>query len=140
MFKIVWGIQMLQKNKHIIINGKSSIITYSQSHANAKVNLYSKKSIKVIEWLLKGKNTNFKYPEGITTLKMLNSWDERDIGIRRVANYISEIRKVVPTSIILTFRHIGKHQQYYGLIKSGNNINILEDLKNNILDRLSKEV
>ncbi len=72
-------------DKPVLINGMDSRIFYRKSKSNKKdkVNIYTSEMIVIIDELLKGSETNFKYPDGITTLKTLTSWDEKDLKIKR---------------------------------------------------------
>ena len=115
------GFDMKSLNdKLVLINGRHSRIFYRQTKSNKKdrVNIYTSEMIVIIDELLKGSETNFKYSDGITTLNTLTSWDEKDLKIKRLSNKIIELRKIIPKSAILTFRDYYNHKDEwkYGVI------------------------
>ena len=80
------GFNMKSLNdKPVLINGIPSRIFYRKSKSNKKdkVNIYTSEMVLIIEELLKGSESNFKYSDGITTLNTLTSWDEKDLKIKR---------------------------------------------------------
>jgi len=130
---------MREHKKTLLINGVESEIFYRQSRATKAPQVYTKDVLKVINELLKSKDSSLKYTEGITTFNTLTSWDERELGIKRVSNKIIEIRKLMPKSALLTFKPIGEKEWRYGVIKSDENIKFLEDLQASIIKQVFKQ-
>lgn len=119
------------KKEIIKINGRDGRIEYKDSKSK-EAPAFNRNTIKVINELLKGSDNPFYYDEGITTLKTFNDWDEKKIGVSRVANYIAELRKVVPDGYILTFKYLPIYKGkkcVYGLLKDKRAIKFLENLK-----------
>ena len=125
----------------ILINGRKSKIRYreSKSHKKDIVKIYTLEMLIIIDELLKGSESNFKYLDGITTLNTLTSWDEPRLKIKRLSNKIIELRKVIPKSAILTFRDFNnsKDEWKYGVIKDQEVINFLVSLKQKILNKIT---
>lgn len=124
----------------MLINGRESIIFYrkSRSHKKDKVKIYTLEVLTIIDELLKGSESNFKHPQGITTLNTLTSWDEKRLRIKRLSNKIIELRKITPKSAILTFRDFNnsKDEWKYGVIKDDEVIKFLRNLKKEILVKI----
>ena len=136
------GFDMKSLNdKLVLINGRHSRIFYRQTKSNKKdrVNIYTSEMVLIIEELLKGSETNFKYPDGITTLNTLTSWDEKELKIKRLSNKIIELRKIIPKSAILTFRDYYNHKDEwkYGVIKDYEVILFLQKLKQEIITKIT---
>ena len=136
------GFDMKSLNdKLVLINGRHSRIFYRQTKSNKKdrVNIYTSEMIVIIDELLKGSETNFKYPDGITTLNTLTSWDEKELKIKRLSNKIIELRKIIPKSAILTFRDYYNHKDEwkYGVIKDDEVILFLQKLKQEIITKIT---
>lgn len=131
----------LPNNTVITINGRESKVRCreSRSHKKEDVKIYTAEMVNIIEELLKGCDTNFKYPSGITTLNTITSWDEKRLDVKRLSNKILELRKVVPKSAILTFRDFNnsKDEWKYGVIKDEEVIIYLQNLKNEILTKIT---
>ena len=124
------------QKKIVIINGKEAIITYKDTKSKQKDRVrFNKDTIKVIDELLKGSNSSFKYPNGITTLNTFNDWDEKRLKVVRIANHITELRKVMPNGWIITFKYLGDRNRY-GLIKDKRAIRFLQNLKQKIMSEL----
>ena len=136
------GFDMKSLNdKLVLINGRHSRIFYRQTKSNKKdrVNIYTSEMIVIIDELLKGSETNFKYPDGITTLNTLTSWDEKELKIKRLSNKIIELRKIIPKSAILSFRDYYNHKDEwkYGVIKDYEVILFLQKLKQEIITKIT---
>ena len=136
------GFDMKSLNdKLVLINGRHSRIFYRQTKSNKKdrVNIYTSEMIVIIDELLKGSESNFKYSDGITTLNTLTSWDEKDLKIKRLSNKIIELRKIIPKSAILTFRDFynSKDEWKYGVIKDYEVILFLQKLKQEIITKIT---
>jgi len=127
----------MRNDTPVLINGRDSKIFYreSRSHRKDKVNIYTAEMITIIDELLKGCKSDFKYPKGITTLNTLTSWDEPRLKVKRLSNKIIELRKIVPKSAILTFRDFNnsKDEWKYGVIKDAEVVAFLTKLKLEIL-------
>jgi hypothetical protein len=103
----------------IKINGKDAIILYKSSKSQYKDRVkFNKDTIKVIDELLKGSDNIFVYKYGLTTLNTLNDRDEVRLDINRIANHITELRKIVPNGWLITFRYTSDKKSRYGLVKS----------------------
>ena len=125
----------------ILINGNKSKIFYRESRSNKKddVKIFTLEMVTIIDELLKGSESDFKYLDGITTLNTLTSWDEPRLEIKRLSNKIIELRKVIPKSAILTFRDFNnsKDEWKYGVIKDQEVINFLVSLKQKIVNKIT---
>ncbi|KLE00939.1 hypothetical protein [Aliarcobacter butzleri] len=131
----------MKKETPILINGRVSKLRYRESRSNKKddVKIFTLEMVTIIDELLKGSESDFKYLHGITTLNTLTSWDEPRLKIKRLSNKIIELRKVIPKSAILTFRDFNnsKDEWKYGVIKDREVINFLVSLKQEILNRIT---
>jgi len=131
----------MKNDKPILINGNESKIFYRESRSNKKddVKIFTLEMVTIIDELLKGSESNFKYLDGITILNTLTSWDEPRLKIKRLSNKIIELRKVTPKSAILTFRDFNnsKDEWKYGVIKDREVINFLVSLKQEILNKIT---
>lgn len=131
----------MKNDKPILINGNESKIFYRESRSNKKddVKIFTLEMVTIIDELLKGSESNFKYLDGITTLNTLTSWDEPRLKIKRLSNKIIELRKVIPKSAILTFRDFNnsKDEWKYGVIKDQEVISFLIALKLEILNKIT---
>ncbi|MFA6788184.1 MAG: hypothetical protein WC149_04345 [Arcobacteraceae bacterium] len=130
----------MKKGTPILINGRESQIFYRESRSNKKdnVKLNTLEIVTIIDELLKGSESNFKHPKGITTMNTLTSWDEPRLKIKRLSNKIIELRKIIPKSAILTFRDFNnpKDEWKYGVIKDDEVIFFLRNLKKRILSTI----
>lgn len=127
-----------QRNKIVKINGKEAVIFYRSSRSNQKEQpkIYNEDTLKVVNELLKGSESDFKYDRGITTLSTFNDRDEERLDINRVANHIGELRKVIPHGWLITFKYVGDRKNRYGLEKKKRAIKFVENLKADIETRL----
>lgn len=130
----------MKKGTPILINGIDSKIRYreSRSHKKDEVKIYTLEMVTIIDELLKGSESDFKYPKGITTLNTLTSWDERELKVKRLSNKIIELRKIIPKSAILTFRDFNSSEDEwkYGVIKDDEVIRFLKKLKQEIISKI----
>jgi len=116
-------------NEIVIINGKEAVIYYRSSKSNQKEEpKFNRDTIKVIDELLKGSDNSFLYDDGITTLNTFNDRDEVRLDINRIANHITELRKVIPHGWLITFRYLSDKKRRYGLEKKKSAIKFLENL------------
>lgn len=124
----------------VLINGRESKIRYreSKSHKKDEVKINTLEMVTIIDELLKGCESDFKYLKGITTLNTLTSWDEPRLKIKRLSNKILELRKIIPKSAILTFRDFNnsKDEWKYGVIKDLEVIEFMKKLKQSILTQI----
>jgi len=132
----------MKNNTPIMINGKESKIfcSESRSHKKDKANIYNFEMITIIDELLKGYESDLKYPRGITTLNTLTSWDEPRLRIKRLSNKILELRKILPPNTILTFRDFNnsKDEWKYAVKKDNDIIFSIVYLKKKILQEIDK--
>jgi hypothetical protein len=129
------------RNDIVLINGKKAIIYYRSSKSKEKEKTkFNRDTIKVIDELLKGSDNSFLYDNGITTLNTFNDRDENRLDINRVANYIKELRKVIPNGWLMTFRYLSEKKRRYGLKKEKGAIKFLENLKAKIEAELSSKL
>ena len=125
------------QKKIVTINGKEAIIFYRSSKSKQKdITKFNKDTIKVIDELLKGSNSSFRYPNGITTLNTFYDWIEKQLSVTRIANHITELRKVIPNGWLITFKYVGERKKRYGLIKDKRAIKFLQSLKQKIMSEL----
>jgi len=102
-------------------------------------NLYTLQMLNIIEALLKGADSNFIYPKGITTLHYITSWDEKQLNVKRLSNRIIRLRRELPQSCLLTYRPLGNDEEWrYAVIKNNENIKALKELRKIILKKLGK--
>lgn len=124
----------------VLINGRESKIRYreSKSHKKDEIKINTLEMVTIIDELLKGCESDFKYLKGITTLNTLTSWDEPRLKIKRLSNKILELRKIIPKSAILTFRDFNnsKDEWKYGVIKDLEVIEFMKKLKQSILTQI----
>lgn len=134
---------MREHKEIVLINGINSEIFYRKSRATKpkSFNLYTLEMLNIIEALLKGSESNFMYPKGITTLHYITSWNERELELgKRLSNRIIRLRDELPESCLLTYRPLGKNEEWrYSIIKTAENIKALQDLQENILKKLGKK-
>lgn len=133
---------MREHKSIVLINGIESEIFYRKSRAMKSQNfkLHTLKMLNVIEALLKGADSSFMYPKGITTLHYITSWNEKELKVKRLSNRIIRLRRELPQSCLLTYRPLGKDEEWrYTVIKTAENIKALQDLQENILKALGKQ-
>ena len=133
---------MREHKSIVLINGINSEIFYRKSRATKpkSFNLYTLEMLNIIEALLKGCENNFMYQGSITTLNYITSWNERELNVKRLSNKIIRLRDELPQSCLLTYRPLGKNEEWrYSIIKTAENIKALQDLQENILKKLGKK-
>jgi hypothetical protein len=127
----------------VMINGANSEIFYRKSRATKpkSFNLYTLEMLNILDALLKGSENNFMYPKGITTLHYITSWNEKELKLgKRLSNRIIRLRDELPQSCLLTYRPLGKNEEWrYSIIKTAENIKALQDLQEKILKYLGKK-
>lgn len=131
---------MKQDNQIVIINGKKAKMLFNKSHADDftidKANI---QTVELIDALLMGADSSLKYSEGITTMRTLTTLDGFMMRLTRISNHIGIIRFYLPTNSVFTFKIVGEPLPRYGVAKSKENINALQDLRENILKKLGKQ-
>ncbi len=135
----------MREHKSIVtINGVDSEIFYRKSRATKpkSFNLYTFEMLNILDALLKGRESSIMYPKGITTLHHITSWNERELEVKRLSNKIIRLRGELPQSCLLTYRPLGKNEEWrYSIIKTVENIKSAEELRERIVKAIeSKDV
>jgi len=124
----------------VIINGKKAKIHHNKSYADDftidKANI---QTVGLIDVLLMGADSSLKYSKGITTMRTVSTLDGFNMNLTRISNHIGIIRFYLPTNSVFTYKVVGEKLPKYGVAKSQANIKALQDLKENILKKLSKK-
>lgn len=132
---------MREHKSIVLINGVDCEIFYRKSRATKpkSFNLYTLEMLNIIDALLRGYESSFMYPKGITTLSYITSWNEKELNVKRLSNKIIRLRDELPTSCLLTYKALGKKEEWkYSVIKTKENIKALQDLREKILKYLGK--
>ncbi|RLA80811.1 MAG: hypothetical protein DRG78_10280 [Epsilonproteobacteria bacterium] len=124
----------------ILINGKQSNIMFNASHSQEwSIEQSNQDTLNVLDELLKFKDSSVKYQKGITVLNALTTIQlVSNLSITRPSNHIGIIRFSTPPNTIITYRVKEEGLPRYGVIKSSKNIKLLEDLRDRILEHISK--
>ena len=124
----------------VLINGKQSNIMFNASHGQEwSLEHSNQDTLKVLDELLKFKDSSLKYPKGITITNGLTTIQlVSNLSTTRPSNHIGIIRYESPANTIITYKVKDEDLPRYGVIKSSRNIKLLEDLRERILKHISK--
>jgi len=131
---------MMKNNKQIVfINAKQSNIMFNASHGKEWSLKHSNlDTLKVLDELLKFKDSSVKYQKGITVINGLTTIQlVSNLSITRPSNHVGIIRYETPPNTIITYKVKDEILPKYGIIKSSTNIKLLEDLRERILKLIS---
>lgn len=124
----------MKKSDYAIINGKPSKIIYNKSKAKEwSIEDANFDTLKVLDELLKFKDSSVKYPSGITVINAVDTISlVSSLNVTRPSNHIGIIRSELQANTLITYRTINKHYTY-AIIKSDKNIKRVEDLRERLL-------
>ena len=125
----------LHKIDKVLINGKLSRITHNESKSEEwSIEDANPETLKILDELLKYKDSDFMFPSGITVINPLSTTDiVKATDSSRPSNSIGIIRSELPCDTIITFR-IKNERDKYGLIKSDKNIRLVENSRQRIIN------
>lgn len=128
----------MKKGTQILINGKSSKITKNKSDGKEwTIKKANYETIKIIDELLKNKDSDFMFSSGVTVISPNKTNDLAfKCNCTRPSNHIGIIRAESGSNTILTYNSKGDNKPYYGVIKSKANIEKLLKLKEIIANRI----
>lgn len=130
---------MKNDNEFVIINGKKAKILFNKSHSfKFTIEKSNVQTIEVIDALLRGADSSFKYQDGITTMQTLTTLDGFTMGNTRISNHIGVLRFYLDTNSLYTYKVLGEKLPRYAVAKNEKSINALEELKEKILQKLGK--
>ncbi|KIM06567.1 MAG: hypothetical protein KU29_08520 [Sulfurovum sp. FS06-10] len=132
----------MKKTDYVIINGKSSKIIYNQSKAKEwSLEDASFDTLKVLDELLKFKDSSVKYSSGITVINAVDTISlVSRLNISRPSNHIGIIRSELQANTLLTYR-TKNERDTYAIIKSDESIKRVEALRERLLKVIeSKDV
>jgi len=127
----------------VLINGKEAKISYNTPKGKIwnieKANI---ETLKVLDELIKFKDTSIKYENGITVINALSTIQlVGTLGITRPSNHIMILRHELPVNTVFTFRFNGEKFPKYGLAKSEKSLKAISDFRERLIKFLNiKEV
>lgn len=124
----------MNKSGYTIINGKPSKIIYNKSKAK-EWNLEDANidTLKILDELLKFKDSSVKYPSGITVINAVDTISfTSKLNITRPSNHIGIIRSELQANTLITYRTLNERDAY-AIIKSDENIKCVEALRERLL-------
>ncbi|QHG92024.1 hypothetical protein CVO_09425 [Sulfurimonas sp. CVO] len=125
---------MKNDNEFVIINGKPSKIIYNKSKAK-KWSLKDSNidTLKILDELLKFKDSSLKYPSGITVINGADTITlASNLHISRPSNHIGIIRSGLQANTLLTYRPKNE-RDIYAIIKSDESIKDAEAVRERLL-------
>ena len=124
----------MRESEYVLINGKPSKITYNKSKAKEwSLEDASIDTLKILDELLKFKDSSLKYPSGITVINAVNTISlVSNLDISRPRNHIGIIRSELQANTLLTYR-TKNERDTYALIKSDESIKRVEALRERLL-------
>lgn len=124
----------MKKSYYAIINGKPSKIIYNKSKAKKwSLEASSIDTLKILDELLKFKDSSVKYPRGITVINAVDTISlVSSLNVTRPSNHIGIIRSELQANTLLTYKI--KNERYaYAIIKSDKSIKCVEALRERLL-------
>lgn len=124
----------MKKSDYAIINGKPSKIIYNKSKAKEwSIEDANIDTLKVLDELLKFKDSSVKYPSGITVINSVDTISlVSSLNVTRPSNHIGIIRSELQANTLITYRTINERDTY-AIIKSDKNIKRAEALRERLL-------
>ncbi len=132
----------MKKSDYAIINGKPSKIIYNKSKAKEwSIEDANIDTLKVLDELLKFKDSSVKYPSGITVINAVDTISlVSSLNVTRPSNHIGIIRSELQANTLITYRTINERDTY-AIIKSDKNIKRVEALRERLLEVIeSKDI
>jgi hypothetical protein len=129
---------IMKKGTTLLINSRPSKIIKNKSDGKEwTIKKANYETVKIIDELLKNKDSDFMFSSGITVISPNKT---NDLAFKcectRPSNHIGIIRFECGSDTILTYNSKGEDKPYYGVVKSKANIEKILTLKTNILKRL----
>ncbi|QFR42407.1 hypothetical protein [Sulfurimonas xiamenensis] len=121
-------------SEYTIINGKPSKVICNESKAK-EWNLEDANidTLKVVDELLKFKDSSLKYPKGITVINAVDTISlVSNLNVTRPSNHIGIIRSDLPADTLITYR-TPNERDTYGIVKSDESIKCVEALRERLL-------
>lgn len=120
----------MKKSDYAIINGKPSKIIYNKSKAKEwSIEDANIDTLKVLDELLKFKDSSVKYPSGITVINAVDTISlVSSLNVTRPSNHIGIIRSELQANTLITYRTINERDTY-AIIRSDKNIKRVEALR-----------
>ena len=124
----------MKKSDYVIINGKTSKIIYNQSKAKEwSIEDANFDTLKVLDELLKFKDSSVEYPNGITVINAVDTISlVSSLNVTRPSNHIGIIRSELQANTLITYR-TANERITYAIIKSDKNIERVEALRERLL-------
>jgi hypothetical protein len=124
----------MKKSDYAIINGKPSKITYNKSKAKEwSIEDANLDTLKVLDELLKFKDSSVKYPSGITVINAVDTISlVSNLNVTRPSNHIGILRSELQANTLITYRTTNERDTY-AIIKSDKNIKCVEALRERLL-------
>lgn len=124
----------MKKSDYVLINGKPSKIIYNESKAKEwSIEDANLDTLKVLDELLKFKDSSVKYPSGITVINAVDTISlVSSLNVTRPSNHIGIIRSELQVNTLITYRTVNERDTY-AIIKSDKNIKRVEALRERLL-------
>jgi hypothetical protein len=124
----------MKQSDYTIINGKPSKIIYNKSKAKEwSIEDANIDTLKVLDELLKFKDSSVKYPRGITVINAVDTISlVSRLNVTRPSNHIGIIRSELQANTLITYRTT-KERDTYAIIKSDISIKCVEALRERLL-------
>ncbi len=124
----------MKQSDYTIINGKPSKIIYNKSRAKEwSLEDANLDTLKILDELLKFKETSVKYPSGITVINAVDTISlVSSLNVTRPSNHIGIIRSELQANTLLTYR-TKNESDTYAIIKSDESIKRVEALRERLL-------
>lgn len=124
----------MKKSDYVTINGKPSKIIYNKSKAKEwSIEDANIDTLKILDELLKYKDSSLKYPSGITVINAVDTISlVSSLNISRPSNHIGIIRSELQANTLLTYR-TKNERDTYAIIKSDESIKRVEVFRERLL-------
>ncbi len=132
----------MKNTEYATINGKQSKIIYNKSKAKEwSLEDANIDTLKILDELLKFKDSSLKYPSGITVINAVDTISlVSNLEVSRPSNHIGIIRSELEANTLLTYR-TKNERDTYAIIKSDESIKRVEVFRERLLKVIeSKDV
>lgn len=130
---------MIKLSSEILtINSKKAKVVFKKTISKYKIDRASYRTLRLLQELMKGLDSDFYYLNGLTLLNTVSNLDNEKLDNTRISNDIMIIRNELPNGVLITFHYMDNKRNFYGVIKSEDNINHLKKLEKRMIDKLSK--
>lgn len=132
----------MKNSEYVTINGKPSKIIYNKSRAKEwSLEDANIDTLKILDELLKFKDSSLKYPSGITVINAVDTISlVSNLEVSRPSNHIGIIRSELEANTLLTYR-TKNERDTYAIIKSDESIKRVEVFRERLLKVIeSKDV